>query len=517
MYTKKLKIVFGLSILALIFTNSALIFAADSPTPPPVSVRGIAEPVLEEVIAELEEPEFTEEELELMLKQDEFLDRIEFELDFVKSDYKQLLNSLSDTESVLEKVSEEKMTLQEQLSNLDRQIDSTTSKLLEVVAAILEKEHGITLIEEEIAIREVALEYQKDALEDYISIVYQQESEYFSYDDDGNVDAFKLLLADGNVGENLRELDYFALLNETAQQIVDRLERLQKELLAYENVLSRHKDSLSEMQITLASEKNVLELKQDSKEKLLQITLGQQEIYTQLLDQTLDQQGEMLDDIKSLNDSLKFIALKIEQDGLNFNPDDYEEVLDYKSKAIYNFHIENLGLHPGKFIWPVDPDKGISAYFRDSGYAGTFGVQHNAVDIPEYQGSPVRASANAVVYTAKDNDYGYSYVILAHAGGFQTIYGHMNKILVEEGEFVPQGGILGLSGGMPGTLGAGYMTTGPHLHLEMLLNGTHVDPLNYLPLDALTQDQIDNLPIKYKKAWEKTLLKTVKRIVDEKV
>jgi murein DD-endopeptidase MepM/ murein hydrolase activator NlpD len=505
MYIKKLKYFFGLSIITLIFTNSALGFAAESEELLPV-IREVAEDV---------EPEFTEEELSVMLRQDEFLDRIEFELNFVKSDYKQLLNTISDTESVLEQVTEEKLTLEEQLSNIDVEIEITSTKLLEVIATILEKEHEITLVEEEITVREVAMNDQKDALGDYIKVVYSQENEYFSYDEEGNVDAFKLLLADGNVGENLRELDYFSLLNETAQQIVDRLDRLNNELADYEDELTRHKDNLGELRLTLASEKGQLELKKESKEKLLQITLGQEEIYSQLLEQTVNQQSEMLDDIRSLNDSLKFIALKIEQDGLNFNPDDYESVLDYKSKAIYNFHIANLGQVPGKFMWPVDPDKGISAYFRDSGYLGTFGVQHSAVDIPEYQGSAVRASANAVVYTAKDNDYGYSYIILAHAGGFQTVYGHMNKILVEEGQFVAQGSILGLSGGMPGTLGAGYMTTGPHLHFEMLLNGIHVDPLSYLPLDTLTQDQITNLPEKYQKAWEKSLLKTVKRIVDE--
>jgi murein DD-endopeptidase MepM/ murein hydrolase activator NlpD len=102
-----------------------------------------------------------------------------------------------------------------------------------------------------------------------------------------------------------------------------------------------------------------------------------------------------------------------------------------------------------------------------------------------------------VVYKTKDNGYGYSYVILAHANGYSTVYGHVSEILVEEGDQIVQGQILGLSGGMPGTKGAGYMTTGPHLHFELLKDGSHIDPLNYLPLNVFAVEDLKLLPEKY--------------------
>ncbi|HLG25309.1 MAG TPA: M23 family metallopeptidase, partial [Candidatus Gracilibacteria bacterium] len=88
-----------------------------------------------------------------------------------------------------------------------------------------------------------------------------------------------------------------------------------------------------------------------------------------------------------------------------------------------------------------------------------------------------------------------SYIILAHAGGFMTVYGHVSELRVEAGEKVFAGQTIGLTGGTPGTKGAGVMTTGAHLHFEVMKGGKYVDPLDYLPLTLLP---MDSLPEKYR-------------------
>lgn len=447
------------------------------------------------------------------MDQDAFLNRLKQELNLTKTDYRQMLGNISDTQKRIELLREERMTLSQQLSNLDNQIAFSNKKLFDVIAQIVQKENEIALLYEEIEVKETAFNYQKSLMEDYVRVIYEEENAYFTLDG-GQINAFKLLLADGSVGDNLRELDYLDMLNEAGQQMLDKLEGLSSDLDAQKFELGKGLQKLDVLKIQLELEKNQLELQKESKEQLLRTTSGQEEVYQQLLEQTVAQQEDVLSDLKNLHDAVTFIEQKIAEEGANFDPQNYLSLLDFKTKALYKFEFDTVGLDPGKLIWPVDPDRGLSAFFRDPGYAGVFGVQHSAVDIPEYQGSPVRAAADAVVYTAKDNGYGYNYIILAHAGGLMSVYGHVSEILVEEGQMVPQGTIIALSGGMPGTLGAGYMTTGPHLHFETLLNGNHVDPLNYLPLEVLTEEQVEWLPEKYHEAWDAAVLRTKKGPVE---
>ena len=131
-------------------------------------------------------------------------------------------------------------------------------------------------------------------------------------------------------------------------------------------------------------------------------------------------------------------------------------------------------------IWPVEPLLGLSARFMDQEYEQQFGLPHYAIDIPTDQNSVVRAPADGEVVEVADNGLGYSYLILKHQG-VVTLYGHVSSFLVQQGQTVQQGDPIALSGGRPGSKGAGALSTGPHLHFETIVNGTHVDPLTLLP------------------------------------
>ncbi len=135
---------------------------------------------------------------------------------------------------------------------------------------------------------------------------------------------------------------------------------------------------------------------------------------------------------------------------------------------------------PPIFVWPVAGT--VTAGYFDEAYESVFHVPHRGTDIAVPQATPVRSISDGVVFAVKDGGMkGFSYILIAHRNGYASLYGHVSSSFVSKGDVVNAGQIIGLSGGMPGTHGAGPMTTGAHLHIEITKNGVHVNPLSVLP------------------------------------
>ncbi len=130
--------------------------------------------------------------------------------------------------------------------------------------------------------------------------------------------------------------------------------------------------------------------------------------------------------------------------------------------------------------WPVDPGyRGLSTTFHDPTYPFRHLFEHSGIDIPAPQGTPVASAAPGyVAWVRTGRSYG-NYVMIIHTNGIATLYAHMSKMTVKPDQFVARGDIIGLSGGRPGSAGAG-LSTGPHMHFEVRKNGIPTDPLDYL-------------------------------------
>ena len=98
---------------------------------------------------------------------------------------------------------------------------------------------------------------------------------------------------------------------------------------------------------------------------------------------------------------------------------------------------------------------------------------HKGVDWACPIGTAINASCDGKVVTA-GWVRGYGYLVeIAHSNGMHTRYGHLSQILVSVGESVSQGEKVALSGNTGDS-------TGPHVHFEIIVNGSQVNPLDYL-------------------------------------
>lgn len=117
--------------------------------------------------------------------------------------------------------------------------------------------------------------------------------------------------------------------------------------------------------------------------------------------------------------------------------------------------------------WPLD-EPGYITRGQSSRSDSTEDI-HPGIDIAISVGSMVRAAGGATVHqVGEDPEYGL-FVLLDHAGDYQTMYGHLSRILVTTGESVAGGEVIGLSGNTG-------RSSGPHLHFEIRQGGVSLDP-----------------------------------------
>jgi len=120
----------------------------------------------------------------------------------------------------------------------------------------------------------------------------------------------------------------------------------------------------------------------------------------------------------------------------------------------------------GALGWPV-------AGPVTSGFGSRWGRMHDGIDIGVPVGTPVHAAAaGTVIYAGWMSGYG-NIVVIDHGNGLSTAYAHNSQLIVGQGASVGKGFVIALSGN------TGH-STGPHVHFEVRLNGSPVDPLGYL-------------------------------------
>jgi murein DD-endopeptidase MepM/ murein hydrolase activator NlpD len=120
----------------------------------------------------------------------------------------------------------------------------------------------------------------------------------------------------------------------------------------------------------------------------------------------------------------------------------------------------------GLLAWPVSGPV-------TSGFGPRWGQMHEGIDIAVALGTPVRAAAaGTVIYTGWLGGYG-NLVVVDHGGGLSTAYAHNSSIAASVGQTVAAGQVISYSGS------TGH-SSGPHVHFEVRVNGSSVDPLGYL-------------------------------------
>ena len=327
--------------------------------------------------------------------------------------------------------------LTNEVSKLETEIDLKNNQIEATKIEIKETEDKIANTEQNIAA-------QKLRLSEFIKTMNRLDQK----------NMLEIILTAENFSDYYNHLHTLSVLENNTSDILSELKNFKDNLVATEQKLETEKKSLENFLAELDQKKVLLEERSYAKKNLLKESRNSETKFSSLVSQ-----------------------LKAEQNTINADIVNLEKQLRKKLTGKDN-KLDALG--DADFIWPTVSHI-ITTSFHDPDYPFRYIFEHPAVDLKSPQGSAIKAASSGYVGTAKNAGMGYSYVMLIHGDGFSTVYGHLVKIMVTPDQFVNDGDIIGLSGGMPGTPGAGRLTTGPHLHFEIRKNGIPINPLDYLP------------------------------------
>lgn len=266
---------------------------------------------------------------------------------------------------------------------------------------------------------------------------------------DNKVGFLAAVFGSDNFDDLFSEVEYLESLNSDLNETLQDTEATKESLEASKVEQTQQLSDLQGLEDDLNSNQAELESQLEAKNVLLEKTQSSESQYRVLMSESRQEQSYITSQIIKLQSEIE------------------QKISD-----------ADLSGDTSIITWPVSGPV-LTARFHDPNYPYRRLFEHSGLDMAVPVGTRVGAAAPGYVAWAREgNSYG-NYIMIIHSNGLATLYAHLSKIEVSEGQFVGRGEEIGKSGGKPGMQGAG-LSTGPHVHFEVRLNGIPVNPQAYL-------------------------------------
>ncbi len=440
----------------------------------------------EQVIEETTiDPTLTKEELQQLLE----------------SQRTELEQKLADSEAQLEEYSEEaKLTqdyidaldekigyINEELNVLDREVAEAQTKLSELDKQIEELEQAINALQ--VMYDEAVAEYnalQEHFMKTFEAYCLRLRAMYIS----GTTSVLVALIMSNDISQFLNRFEMVKAVAKSDTELLKQVKAEMAELTNQQDGINAQKAELEkskgELAAVRAEQKKQQEAVNAKKEEIARkkVTLAEDraesdrlfaeyakkaQIYTEFRNEDDELIQQVEDEITALLSGLKApeeITTAVIKDQ---NEEDVTGDFEGESEL---FAGSNAAL---SLSYPVPGHTGVSQVFGH--YRN--GRAHTGIDFPCPTGSKVCAAQKGIVITVKRLTYSYGYYVMIYHGTdakgrkVVTLYAHNSSILVSEGDTVAKGETIAKSGSTGNS-------TGPHCHFELILDGTKVNPKNYL-------------------------------------
>lgn len=356
----------------------------------------------------------------------------------------------------------ERKAAQARLEEAKKAVAGTLNKMQEIELMMYSLEEEQMHVNQEKEITELLISVYGERQAYYQALIDEQHAKMeetlelyatvlrYKYEN-GETNTLEILFNSENFEQFLSRLKYFDNIIEYNDTVADALDKIEKELSGLQEQYNSALDNLSYYTELLENQEADIKNRQEELEKL-------NEEYKALYEQQVSEKEAQAKLEKELKLQAEILAQAVK--------DAEEAILNYNS---------NLSA----FGWPLKSGVWyyITSYF---GYRqdplGRGYQHHSGLDIAAGGGNAVLAVCDGVVTTAKwHKSYG-NYVVIYHGDGTSSLYAHMlnNSLTVKVGDKVKRGQQIG-------KVGSTGDSTGNHLHFSVIVNGSYLNPDDYLP------------------------------------
>lgn len=372
--------------------------------------------------------------------------RIQKEIDAAQSKIDSLKSEKKETEEYLVALREKISLKQDEIDSLEESKDALQAEINAIQDKIDKAKQELIRIQKEIDKK------QKEFDETYVLYCKRLRAMYVS----GSVSNLEVLLTCPDMSSMLTRSQMIKSVSQQDSETLDDLMKKMEEIEEQKKDLEVKKNELNEDRINLENDKQELQNNINKIEASKKVLDDEAEECNALMRKLSSQTSEYLEMIETNKELLKEVE------------DEIRAAAAAASQGSGQIPA-STGNGSGQLGYPTD-SRSVSAgfpYYNSGGW-------HGGIDFPVPVGSNVYAAADGTVILVKYLTYSYGYyVMIDHGNGLSTLYAHNSAINVSVGESVSRGQVIAQSGSTGNS-------SGPHCHFEVRVNGTQVNPYNYL-------------------------------------
>lgn len=360
----------------------------------------------------------------------------------LKNQKNDLAKQKKEAEALVKELRGQEEQYQKLIYALDAQMDLTELDIEATEAIIAELDDDIVDKNAEIEETQAELERQTELFETRMRVMYEN----------GNLTYLDVLLSATSFSDMLTRLEQVSQIMEFDQKVIDRVQELKEQLEEQKAELEADKAEQEAYKAELEEKYDELDAQRAEHQEIVDKLEADQEEKQRQID-------EIEAEMDEIDDELARIAK--------------EEAAKAAAAAGSSSSSYKYNLTSGELLWPCPVYNRISDSYGWRLHP-IYKTQkfHKGTDVASGAGNPVIAAKEGTVAKSYySSSYG-NYIVINHGGGLMTAYAHLSSRLVSVGDKVSAGQKIG-------TVGSTGASTGNHLHYEVYVNGSTVNPLSY--------------------------------------